>query len=65
VEGSHDLIVPATDLTPAVWSGWLQASECLWSRLAEMSSGMNGIELDKGQLSEICPGASSVRARCC
>jgi len=34
VGGSHDLIAPATDLTPAAWSRWLQASECLCSQFA-------------------------------
>ena len=35
VERSHALIPPATGLTPAVWSSWLQASQCcLCSQLA-------------------------------
>lgn len=48
--GSCDLVAPAASLTPAVWSGWLQVSECLVSQLVEMHSKMCGGELGRGQL---------------
>jgi hypothetical protein len=54
-----DVSRPA-DITPAVWSVPLWASECLM----EMHSGMRGGELGRWQLSGNGSGGSQVGARC-